>query len=650
MRLPSFDHRRFVIGLWHLGMIALSLVMAYLLRFEFSIPHSEMQVFYRGLWAAWLVKIVVFYFSGLQQRWWWRFVGMVDLSRVLAANVLASSAFTVTGLALIGPAFPRSIYCIDFLLCFLLTAGTRFAVPLYQDAIVNGRSNNGGKGIVIYGAGMAGTMLVREIRANPGLGYKLIGFLDDDPNKRDAILMGVPVLGTGRDARRIVQRHKSSDSRVDEIIIALPSAAGRQVQIQEVLANCRAAGVPCKTIPSHGELLSGKARIAQIHDLSVTDLLGREPIQLDEDRVRSGITGRSVLVTGAAGSIGSELCLQVARFEPRKLVAFDQAESGLFRIEHELDEKFPSVDMVAEIGDIRDARRVEEVIRRYAVDTIFHAAAYKHVPMMEFHVMEAVKNNILGTWNMTQAAHRNRVSSFLMISSDKAVNPTSVMGATKRVAELIVSGMPRCRAGSGTKFVSVRFGNVLGSNGSVVPIFQAQIMDGGPVTVTHPEARRYFMTVREAVQLVLQASTMGKGSEIFVLDMGEPIRIVDLARNMIRLSGLDPDKDIEIQFVGLRPGEKIYEELITEGENILPTYHDRIKIFQGSRMSPDLIETWIAELKTLIARGDELAVLAHLKKVVPEYQPAAMWNSAGGEDINGEASVRALGRAARGNA
>ena len=647
---PLFDHRRLLIGLWHLAVIALSWMIAYLLQFDFSIPKSDKWLFYEGLWVALLVKTVVFYVSGLERRWSWRLVDMADLFPVLGANVFASLVFTTSGLILMGPAFPRSLYGIDFLLCFLLTAGTRFAVPLYQEAIVNGRSNNKGKGILIYGAGVAGSMLVREIRSNPALGYKLVGFLDDDPNKRDTILMGVPVLGTGREAARIVERFRKTGPRVEEIVIAMPSAAGRQVQIQEVMANCRAAGVPCKTIPSHGELLSGKARIAQIHDLSLTNLLGREPIQLDENRVRSGITERSVLVTGAAGSIGSELCLQVARLEPRKLVAFDQAESGLFKIEHELREKFPSVDMVAEIGDIRDARRLEEVIRRHAVDTIFHAAAYKHVPMMEFHVMEAVKNNILGTWNVVQAAHRNRLSSFLMISSDKAVNPTNVMGATKRVAELIVSGMPRCGAGGGTKFVSVRFGNVLGSNGSVVPIFQAQIMAGGPVTITHPEARRYFMTVREAVQLVLQASTMGKGSEIFVLDMGEPIRIVDLARNMIRLSGLDPDKDIRIEFVGLRPGEKLYEELITEGENILPTYNEKIKIFQGPPISPDLIKAWIAQMTRLVVQGDESAVIAHLKRLVPEYHPAGVWSKVETEDRTDEVTSPALERLAEGKA
>jgi FlaA1/EpsC-like NDP-sugar epimerase len=503
----------------------------------------------------------------------------------------------------------------------------------------------------MYGAGVAGTMLVREIRSNPRLNYKVMGFLDDDPNMRNAVLLGVPVLGTGRDAARIVDRYKKRDPRVEEIVIAMPSVAGRQGWIQEVLAHCRAAGVPCKTVPSHEEILSGKVRIGEIRDLSVTDLLGRELIQLDEARLRSGIAGRTVLVTGAAGSIGSELVLQVSRLGPGKLVAFDQAESGLFTIEHELRKKFPSLDLFAEIGDIRDGRRIDDVIRRHSVDMVFHAAAYKHVPMMESNLLEAVKTNILGTWNVVQAALRHRVADFLMISTDKAVNPTSVMGATKRVAELIVSGMPGPEAGGRTKFVSVRFGNVLGSSGSVVPIFRAQIAGGGPVTVTHPEARRYFMTVGEAVQLVLEASMMGKGSEIFVLDMGEPIRIMDLARNIIRLSGLVPDEDIEIRVVGLRPGEKVYEELITDGENILPTYHDKIKIFQGPRMNSELIDAWVAELKALAAEGDELAVVAHLKRLVPEYQPAEAWSGVGASQrVYVPVSLPALGELTSGKA
>ncbi len=646
------NHRRWFIGLWHLAVIALSLTLAYLLRFDFSIPTAEIPRLWQALGIALPVKMAAFVLTGLHRRWWWRLVDVVDLYRVLVGNVVASLGFTAVAFILTGSGFPRSIFGIDFLFCLLLTGGTRLVGRLYHEGVLGARSKLGGKGILIYGAGIAGTMLVREIRVNPRLGYRVIGFLDDDPNKRDAILMGVPVLGTGRDAVRLVERYEKSKLRVEEIVIAMPSVAGRQIQLQQVLANCRAAGVPCRTVPSHGELLSGKVRIGQIRDLSVTDLLGREQIQLDEARSHSGIAGRAVLVTGAAGSIGSELCLQVARLEPRKLVAFDQAETGLFTVEHELRNRFPTLNLVAAIGDIRDADRVNEVIRGHAVDSIFHAAAYKHVPVMEYHVLEAAKTNILGTWNVVQAAFRNHVSEFLMISSDKAVNPTSVMGVTKRVAELIVSGMPRREAGGVTKFVSVRFGNVLGSSGSVVPIFQAQIAAGGPITVTHPEARRYFMTVREAVQLVLQASTIGNGSEIFVLDMGEPIRVADLARNMVRLWGLVPDQDIKIVFVGLRPGEKIAEELITDGENILPTYHDKIKLFKGPRVRLVVIESWITELRVLVAQGDERAVIAHLKKLVPEYHPAEVWRGSEGEQERppGTAAPHALEQGARGGA
>jgi FlaA1/EpsC-like NDP-sugar epimerase len=316
----------------------------------------------------------------------------------------------------------------------------------------------------------------------------------------------------------------------------------------------------------------------------VADLLGRQSVHLDEGVIRESLENGTIMITGAAGSIGSELCRQVARFHPRRIVAFDQSESDLFYIHREMEGSHPGVQVLPQVGDIRDYDRVEEVIARNEVDAIFHAAAYKHVPMMENHVLEAVRNNVLGTRNVVYAAWRQRVGSFLLISSDKAVNPTNVMGATKRVAELIVSSMPLLADGGATKFVSVRFGNVLGSKGSVIPLFKEQIAQGGPVTVTHPEMRRYFMTIPEASQLVLQASTMGKGSEIFVLDMGQPMKIVDLARNMIQLSGKEPDVDIEIRFTGLRPGEKLYEELLIKGEDVLPTYHEKIKIFSSNRL------------------------------------------------------------------
>ncbi len=342
----------------------------------------------------------------------------------------------------------------------------------------------------------------------------------------------------------------------------MPSATGREMR--EALANCRAARLPCKTVPGVEELLNGRVSTAQVRNMSVHDLVGRKPVRLDEEPVVASIAGHSILVTGAAGSIGSELCRQLARFQPACLVALDQAESDLFRLENEIREKFPRLELVATVGNIRETDRLAEVMERHRVERIFHAAAYKHVPMMESHVIEAVRNNIVGTWNLMRTAGRRNVRSLLMISSDKAVNPVCVMGATKRVCERIVSA----RSSPQLKGVSVRFGNVLGSSGSVVPIFQAQIAAGGPVKVTHPEVRRYFMTAGEAVSLVIQASANSQGAEIFVLDMGDPIRIVDLAENMIRLAGLVPYEDIEIQFTGLRPGEKLVEEIIAARQGL----------------------------------------------------------------------------------
>jgi FlaA1/EpsC-like NDP-sugar epimerase len=605
-----------LLGVLHACIVAASLGLAWMIRYDFSIPQANLRLLAVGLAWALPVKLGVFVLAR-SNRSIWRFADTGDLPRLFVVNLLASGAFIVVMLVAAGKSMPLSICLIDFLLCFLLTEILRLAPDIYSETVMIGRARNS-KGILIYGAGVAGTMLAREIRKNPSLGYRVVGFVDDDLSKRDAMLMGVPVLGTGRDAARIVERSRASSRSIEQIVIAIPSANARQ--IRDVLDDCRSAGVACKMIPSHGELLSGKVRDPKSHALSVEDLLGRDPVQLNEQHVRAHVMGRTILVTGAAGSIGSELCRQIAGLEPCKLIAFDQAESELFKIDLDLRKNFPSLDLMAEVGDIRDYNRIGELIARESVTSVFHAAAYKHVPLMEMHVFEAVKNNILGTWNVVQAAYENRVEDFLMISTDKAVRPVSVMGATKRVAELIVSAMPTSSAGRSTRFVSVRFGNVLGSNGSVVPLFQAQIVAGGPVTVTHPEVRRYFMTIREAVQLILQASAMGKRSEIYVLDMGEPVRIADLARRMVQLSGFVPDRDIEIRYTGLRPGEKIYEELITQGENILPTYHDKIKIFQGQPLEIGTIEAWIEGLKVLVGKGDEQAALEHIKELVPEYR------------------------------
>ena len=598
--------------------VGLSLTAAFLLRFDFAIPASLTGVLIQAVALAILVKLVVFdcvgFYRGLR-----RFVSIPDLYRVFLGNVVGGALFSIAVIFWIGPEVPPSILVIDALLCFLATALVRFSLRIWSEAFCRERPPRERTGILIYGAGASGADLVREIHSARLSRYFVEGFLDDDPLKQGAVILGVPVLGTGREAFAVVQRLNRQRPAVAEIIVAMPSATGPQMR--ETLANCHAARIPCKTLPGIDELLSGKFLTAQVRSLSVHDLLGRQTVKLDDRAVRSSIAGRSVLITGAAGSIGSELCRQVARFRPARLVAFDQAESDLFKIESELLEKHPNLELVTALGDIRETSRLADVIGRYSVESVFHAAAYKHVPMMESHVLEAVRNNILGTWNLVRIAHSQKVGRLLMISSDKAVNPVCVMGATKRVCERIVSAKREDQ--EPTKCASVRFGNVLGSNGSVVPIFQTQIAAGGPIKVTHPDARRYFMTISEAVSLTLQASTKCQGSEIFVLDMGEPIRIVDLAENMIRLAGMVPYEDIDIQFTGLRPGEKLMEEMNGASEVMRATDQEKMQVIRERPLSWDSIPVWIEELEDLLTARREAEIIAHIRTLVPEYNPGA---------------------------
>jgi FlaA1/EpsC-like NDP-sugar epimerase len=620
MRIKDI-HRRLAIFLLHLLIFSGSMVASFYLRFEFHIPQSETRDLLTGLAVAVVLKFIIFRIAELHKGGW-RFVSVADLERIFVTNVIASSGMAVVVLAL-AHGFPRSVCIVDFILTFVATAGTRFAVRVYHENHKAIGRREGAQGLLIYGFDNQGVTLLREIRSNPSFGYRVIGFLDDHADNRYARVDGVSVLGTGRDAARIVATLRNTSDQVNEIVVAMPRA-GRHY-MQEIVANCRAAGVPFKTLPSLPELLNGKILTKQIRDVSVVDLLGRDPVRLDERNIWESVCGRTIMVTGAAGSIGSELCRQLARFEPARIIALDQSETGLHEMQLEMLKRCPDLRFIPTVADIRDADRLTEVLEETHVDSIFHAAAYKHVPLMETHLTEALINNVIGTYNLVTAARQCNVSSFLMISSDKAVNPTNVMGMTKRLAELIASSMPVPEEGRGTKFVSVRFGNVLGSNGSVVPLFMQQIAAGGPVTVTHPEMKRYFMTIPEAVQLVLQASTMSQGSEVFVLDMGDPVRIVDLARNMIRLSGREPDTDIRIRFTGLRPGEKLFEELVLDGENMLSTYHEKIRIFRGRRPVREEMEEWIGTLKARIAARDNRRLLLHILELVPEYQPGAAW-------------------------
>jgi FlaA1/EpsC-like NDP-sugar epimerase len=611
-------HWYVVAGLCRAVLVGLSLWASFLLRFDFSIPPHEFATFRRGLLIGVTVKLVAFYGMRLHQERWWKYLGLPDLLILLRANLIASGAFTLVTLLAQGADFSRSVYCLDFVLCFLFTAGTRFAIRL-QGELSAQRRKATTKGLLIYGAGVAGIALAREIRDNPSLGFQVLGFLDDNPRKQGAQLAGLPVLGMGTDASRILAHLKAKCASVKEIAVTMPSATSRQ--IRAALERSRATGLPSRIVPGLGELISGKVSVGR-SEILVTDLLERDPVRIEPEYARPSVAGKTVLVTGAAGSIGSELCRQLAELNPGCLIALDQAESEIFRLEAELRSKFPELNIQPQLADIRDPRRLDDIMYRYEVESVFHAAAYKHVPLVEEHVCEGARNNVLGTWNLVQAACRNCISTFVMISTDKAVNPSSIMGLTKRIAEMIVTAKRSNTAIERTRFVSVRFGNVLVSNGSVVPTFQNQIAAGGPVTVTHPEVRRYFMTVQEAVQLVLHASTIGKGSEIFVLDMGRPVRILDLARKMITLAGFAPDDDIQIHFTGLRPGEKLFEELKLDGEDILPTSHEKIKIFRGEQVTMQSLVPWIGDLQNLLWAQDAAAVVEHLNKLVPEYQPA----------------------------
>jgi len=600
---------RSMIWLYQICTFALCGLAAFLLRFEFTIPAVHRGHLYAALVVWVVVKLIVFRILNLDHGWW-RFLSVHDLGRLTLGNAIGSVVSCVV-LILVSPGFPRSLYALDLVLCSLATSGTRVCLRIMLDSLGSGADSALGARIFIYGAGLGGVTLLQEIRSNPNLPYTVCGFIDDNPGKRGLSIQGIKVLGSGTDLAVLVPLH-----RIGEILIALPSATS--ANMIAILGRCHSAGVRCRTIPSLAELIEGRALANQIRDVAVEDLLGRSPVRLEEHQIRGRLEGRMVLITGAAGSIGSELCRQIARFQPSGIVGFEIAESPLFEIDREMRQAFPDTPFYPEIGSVQNRARLDEVLRRYSPSVVYHAAAYKHVPLMETHVFEAIENNVFGTYNVAMAAAEHGVGNFVMISSDKAVRPANVMGATKRVAEMLLLALPNGR----TRYVAVRFGNVLGSNGSVIPIFKKQIAAGGPVTVTHPDMRRFFMTIPEACQLVLQASAMGEGGQICVLDMGEPVRIVDLARNLILLSGLRPDEDIKIEFTGMRPGEKLYEELSTMLEDTVPTAHEKIRIFTGNGMPEGDMLARLDCLREICEARDAGRLIVTLKEIVPDYSPS----------------------------
>jgi FlaA1/EpsC-like NDP-sugar epimerase len=612
-QIPLVLRSRFVY-VWSIRTIqfllfVVSVVAAFLLRFEFSIPGALKPALWTTLYVGVAAKVVTFHAFGLG-RGLWRYFATRDLIRVAATNIVASALASAVLLTVCPRPFPRSVLVIDFLLTLLLTAGARAGTRVVLE--VTSRASGGALcRAFIYGAGSAGSLLLNEARSNSRFNRRICGFIDDDPTKLNMLANGVLVRGAGVDLPELVAVHQ-----IREVLIAIPSASGAQVS--RIIEHCRAAGVSFRTVPSMAELVAGRGAVSQIRDVAVEDVLGRSTVKLDQGGISKRLRGRVALVTGAAGSIGSELCRQIACFEPAKLVALDMSETALFHLEREIRQHMPHVEFHAEIGNIQNRQRLRDVFGSHNPSVIYHAAAYKHVPLMEAHAFEAVENNVFGTYHLATVAAEFGVEDFVMISSDKAVRPTNIMGVTKRVSELLICSLQN----GGPRFVSVRFGNVLGSNGSVVPIFQKQIAAGGPVTVTHPRMRRYFMTIPEAAQLVLQASIMGSGGEIFVLDMGQPVLIVDLARQLIRLSGLRPDKDIRIVYSGLRPGEKLCEELNLADEQTVPTRHVKITAFSGIRLPFERVIRHLSVLRNACEGRDLRALMLELKDMVPDYNPS----------------------------
>jgi FlaA1/EpsC-like NDP-sugar epimerase len=502
----------------------------------------------------------------------------------------------------------EGVIMLDLFTTIMLLSAVRMAVRLYHEEFFAEKRGTARR-FLIVGAGNAGEALLREMLRRKDAQYEVVGFVDDDPAKEGSEIHGIPVLGA---VDMLPQICKKQD--VDEIAIAIPSA-NRQ-QLRHVVQVCQGTKIHFSTVPSLTDIASGKLRVSQIRDVEINDLLGREVVSLDMKQIQNFLTDKVILVTGAGGSIGSEMCRQVCAFAPRQLLLLEQAENPLFFIERELSQAFPGVSLVSIIADITDKVRIEQIFAQYRPQVVIHAAAHKHVPLMEQNPGEAIKNNINGTRTAADASDAFGAECFVMISTDKAVNPTSIMGSSKRVAEMYIQDLNKT---SRTHFVTVRFGNVLGSNGSVVPIFKQQIAAGGPVTVTHPEMRRYFMTIPEASQLVLQAAAMGDGGEIFVLDMGEPVKIVDLARELITLSGFRPGEDIEIEFSGLRPGEKLFEELSIVGENMLPTKHPKIAVWKNIPKDRQTLRDGIEKLLTVAHTQNRKQIIETLKYLVPEF-------------------------------
>ncbi len=611
MRPRQHIRNRFVL-IGDIALIIVSVLGSFALRLDVGqLPFYFPAVVFMSA-VALIIKIPVFFFFGLYRRLWiYASTGELRLITVAvtSASVIVSSVMLAFNLAgLVKPGMPRSALGIDWLLSLVLIGGSRFALRILAEQSMASRMTGKNKRAIIIGAGDAGALVVRELQKSSQLNLTPVGFLDDDPAKQKHAIYGVTVIGAVSDLPASIDLH-----HVDEVIIAIPSAPGQLVRMVNDV--CRIKGVVSRTMPGIYELIGGKVNVSRLREVDITDLLRREPVRVNDEAVGATLAGKRVLVTGAGGSIGRELCRQIARRNPAELVLLGHGENSIFEILLELQNDYPELILSPVIADIRDAGRLAQVFKQHQPQVVFHTAAHKHVPLMEANVVDAITNNILGTRNVVQAALDLNTERFVLISTDKAVRPSSIYGATKRLAEMIVLDAAR---NTKRAFTVVRFGNVLGSRGSIIPIFKNQIANGGPVTITHPDMYRFFMTIPEAVYLVLQAASMENGGETFVLNMGEPVRILDLAEDLIRLSGLEPQRDIEISYTGIRPGEKLTEELWDEGTPLAKTLHPDIFRLENdaSALSLNLPQA-IDSLSTLSHSADAEAIIKLLDELIP---------------------------------
>ena len=609
--------KRRVLGVLMFDILAvmLSILGAYLLRFDFIFPSEYAAAALMAIGIAIPIKIGLFSIFGMY-RGMYRYTSLWDMVNILKATGVSSLLlFTVVGLLTFFEGTPRSIFLLDFILTSLAVGAIRISVRMYYSHVINNPAKRNKRKkttrLLLIGAGNTGDKILREINTSYSDEYEVVGFLDDKKSKVGARLHGVQILGYVEDIKHI-------SIPFDEILITAPTATGDE--IRRMVNICKSTGKRYRTVPGFAELINNEVSIKSVRDVSLTDLLGREEVSLDKNSIDNFLRGKRVLVTGAGGSIGSELVRQCFGFNPGLLMLLDNSEQNLFDIEQEMDEKTTNVAIKTILGNIRDKELMEKILSEYRPQVILHAAAYKHVPMQEVHPWYAVLTNVEGSLNMMELAEMYDVDKFVLVSTDKAVRPANVMGATKRLSEILVQSLAKK---SHTQFLAVRFGNVIGSSGSVIPTFQRQIEKGGPVTVTHPEMTRYFMSIPEAAQLILQTGAIGYGGEVFVLDMGAPIKIKDMAYDLIRLSGFEPEKEIPVIYTGLRPGEKMYEELVTHGEKVDKTIHPKIMIMKdGNPYKPwDGLKTEIEKLVTISRTFNSDAIKQKLQQMVPEYEP-----------------------------